>query len=126
VNLLIKKGFANKKLLMVFSSLSVARLSSVAAICAQSVYQPLIPPQDPSYSIKVLFSIGASVSGDVKATTLYLVQSLGNTSDGSESRSILVVSVRGSAGLVDWIVNTNTHEEDALKIIVRFVSLIRM
>lgn len=61
-------------------------------------------------------SIGTNISGDSKATELYLAHS-------PVGRAVLVVAVRGSASLVDWIVNSNTQDANASDFVVSDLGL---
>ncbi|KAH7420193.1 Alpha/Beta hydrolase protein [Cadophora sp. MPI-SDFR-AT-0126] len=87
-------------------SSETSQLAHVASICAQAVYLLPALPMDSAWSFKSVLSMGANLSGDMKATELYWAHP-------KAGRSVLVVAVRGSASLVDWVVNSNTQEADA-------------
>ncbi|KAL8284548.1 hypothetical protein RB600_009113 [Gaeumannomyces tritici] len=85
---------------------STALLVQAAALCARAVYRKnpaQVEPQLPGFVIKDRCWMNPTAEGLGKAAAIFEV-----TPDEKSRRTLVVVAVRGSASVVDWLVNLDT------------------
>ncbi|KAL8340922.1 hypothetical protein RB601_006837 [Gaeumannomyces tritici] len=85
---------------------STALLVQAAALCARAVYRKnpaQAEPQLPGFVIKDRCWMNPTAEGLGKAAAIFEV-----TPDEKSRRTLVVVAVRGSASVVDWLVNLDT------------------
>ncbi|OCK76081.1 alpha/beta-hydrolase [Lepidopterella palustris CBS 459.81] len=87
-----------------------AQLVSIAARCAKAVYPGESLPDIPRHSIRQTFRLEPSLDGLTKASALYVVE---RVSIDEGRLTTIVVSIRGSKSIVDWMVNANNPAADA-------------
>ncbi|KAL8402724.1 hypothetical protein RB596_009190 [Gaeumannomyces avenae] len=85
---------------------STALLVQAAALCARAVYRKYpaqVEPQLPGFVIKDRCWMSPTAEGLGKATAIFEI-----IPDEKSRRTLVVVAVRGSASVVDWLVNLDT------------------
>ncbi|KAK3898407.1 Alpha/Beta hydrolase protein [Staphylotrichum tortipilum] len=96
---------------------TAADLAVLAAAikCSVAMYDPSKKPVDDKLSFEIVHSIPASATGLIKATTFTRVSvtSPSVAVSGGGSFPALVIAVRGSMTLIDWVVNGNHETRDA-------------
>ncbi|KAL2197038.1 Alpha/Beta hydrolase protein [Corynascus similis CBS 632.67] len=94
----------------------VSRRGSTAIKCSVAAYDPSARvPSDDTLAFTAIHSIPASTSGVIKATTFTRVTSAASCQQlpAEKSFSALVIAVRGSMKMIDWVVNANYEPCDA-------------
>ena len=79
--------------------------------CAAAVYQPSTKHEFGGLELQKLLYVRPSHDGTVKATAFTVVQEL----------EVLFVAIRGTANVIDHMVNANGEVASAAEFIVRFV-----
>jgi Lipase (class 3) len=82
----------------------------MAAICSKAVYEPNERPTIPRHSIQMVHALKPSIDGTVKASAIYVVERI--SIDAGRTTTI-VLSIRGSKSIMDWMVNSNDRGSDA-------------
>ncbi|KAK4248897.1 hypothetical protein C7999DRAFT_13178, partial [Corynascus novoguineensis] len=89
---------------------------TAAIKCSVATYDPSAKvPSDDTLAFTAIHSIPASTSGVIKATTFTRVTSAADCHQlpAEKSFSALVIAVRGSMKMIDWVVNANYGPCDA-------------
>ncbi|KAH8702864.1 Alpha/Beta hydrolase protein [Phaeosphaeriaceae sp. PMI808] len=86
-----------------------AQLVSIAARCCKALYPGEGPPDIPRHSVRQKFTLQPSVSGLTKASALYIAE---RVSVDQGKLTTIVVSIRGSKSIIDWVVNANNQAVD--------------
>jgi hypothetical protein len=86
--------------------------------CAARAYDCQSLPNAEGLELRELEYIPHSGSGTIKATALTLVQGKGLQEPTDPLLPMLVVSIKGSKSVVDWMVNLNSQTCDATKLFV--------
>jgi hypothetical protein len=91
--------------LTVSSTEDVGQLVHAAALCSKAVYgngtEPQETPNVPGHAVRRKLSILPSTAGTLKASAIFEVEKTGS---GPRTTN-LIVAIRGSAGIADWLVN---------------------
>lgn len=87
--------------------------------CAASVYDRQSLPNVEGLELKELEYIPHSGSGTIKATALTLIQETALQEPANPLLPTLVVAIKGSKSVVDWMVNLNNQTCDATNLFVR-------
>ncbi|OCK99460.1 alpha/beta-hydrolase [Cenococcum geophilum 1.58] len=92
------------------SNEETAQLVNIAARCAKAVYPGESQPDIPRHSIRQTFKLEpSSFDSLTKVSALYVAERV-SVDDGR--LTTIVVSIRGSKSIVDWMVNANNHAAD--------------
>ena len=98
------------------SNEETAQLVNIAARCAKAVYPGESQPDIPRHSIWQTFKLEpSSLDSLTKVSALYVAE---RVSIDEGRLTTIVVSIRGSKSIVDWIVNANNHAVDVKGFIV--------
>jgi hypothetical protein len=95
--------------LTVSSTEDVGQLVHAAALCSMAVYgngtEPQETPNVPGHAVRRKLSILPSTAGTLKASAIFEVEKTGS---GPRTTN-LIVAIRGSAGIADWLVNLDNE-----------------
>ncbi len=92
---------------------------TAAIKCSIATYDLNTRPVDDKLAFETIHSIPASTSGVIKATTFTNVRvATPSQLPADGSLPALVVAVRGSMKMIDWIVNANHETRDAQELFV--------
>jgi len=95
------------------SAVDLAVLTA-AIKCSVAAYDPTANPVADKLTFETVHSIPASKNGVIKATTFTRVTAAtASQSLSGESFPALVVAIRGSFKMIDWVVNANYQSYDA-------------
>jgi hypothetical protein len=98
------------------SNLSEAQLLVAANCCASIVYDPAVEANCPGLKFAPrLAYLNASKDGTFKATGFWLLENVGI---GNVFGPAIVIAIRGTASVVDAIVNLNGEKQSASSLIV--------
>lgn len=98
------------------SNEETAQLVNIAARCAKAVYPGEGQPDIPRHSIRQTFKLEpSSFDSLTKVSALYVAE---RVSVDEGRLTTIVVSIRGSKSIVDWMVNANNHAADVKDFIV--------
>ena len=99
---------------------------TAAIKCSIATYDLNTRPLDHKLAFETIHSIPASTSGVIKATNFTRVSvATPSLSPADGSLPALVVAVRGSMKMIDWVVNANHEIRDAQELFVATSSLPR-
>jgi hypothetical protein len=101
------------------SSLHEAEIVSIGFACAAAVYDPEPSPLVPGFAIEQVKIITPSIGGTTKAASFAIVtRSERSQTESNPFLPMLVVSVRGTASIVDKMVNLNGTPKDMGPLVV--------
>ncbi|MCJ1400342.1 hypothetical protein MMC11_003547 [Xylographa trunciseda] len=92
---------------------SEADLILIAAGCARAVYNSNTEPYERGYIISRLSHVSPSLNGVVKATTFHTIGRDSLIIATDRLLPALVISIRGTSRIIDWLINLNSGLQDA-------------
>jgi hypothetical protein len=91
----------------------------VAMSCAAGVYdEQHIPPDVEGLQLRQLQYFPHSGNGTIKSAALTLVQDVSLNGTANPLLPVLVLAIRGSKTVVDWMVNLNSRTGDSTELFV--------
>ena len=100
------------------SNQSEAEVISIAWKCALAVYNPTCAIRSETVDFKVQDYVVPSAGGSTKAVSFTLVNRTVSPDETNPFFPVLVVAVRGTASIMDGMVNANNQARDASKLFV--------
>ncbi|KAH0558381.1 hypothetical protein GP486_004959 [Trichoglossum hirsutum] len=99
-----------------FSAEVVLKIISTAWKCAAATYEEGSIPETKNMTFEVLKCIKPSTGGSVKTASVTLVEESPSLPTRNPHLPVLVIAVRGSKSVVDFVVNANCETEDTRKL----------
>lgn len=95
-----------------------AEVIAIAWKCSLAVYDPTCTIQSETIDFKVQGYVVPSAGGSTKAVSFTLVNTTVSPDESKSFFPVLVVAVRGTASIVDGMLNANNHARNASKLFV--------